>query len=153
MTQFNKCKRYVIAIFTILASLVASLSSFAGALEAEAAFKAGNYEVAYKEWEEVAKTGDATAEFNIGFLYSGGFGVPQDYSKAAEWWAKAAAQNLPVAELKLGLLYSWGKGVQQDDTEAAKLWLSSAAQGLSEAQQYIGYAYLVVNAPVDAHLL
>ncbi|TGT80740.1 tetratricopeptide repeat protein, partial [Mesorhizobium sp. M5C.F.Ca.ET.164.01.1.1] len=94
----------------------------AGALEAEAAFKANNYSEAYKEWTALAQKGDAIAQFNVGFLYSRGLGVPLDYSKAAEWWGKAADQDMAVAELNLGLLYSWGKGVQQDDSKAAELW-------------------------------
>lgn len=37
-----------------------------------------DFATALKEWKPLAATGDATAQFNLGVLYSIGQGVPQD---------------------------------------------------------------------------
>ncbi|MER9835203.1 sel1 repeat family protein [Mesorhizobium sp. M0145] len=140
--KMMKSTRFVVSLWfsglLFVIALFSPTASQGGAIEAEAAFKASNYQVAYNEWKELAENGDAIAEFNLGFLYSKGLGVPMDYSKAAEWWTKAAKQNMAVAQVNLGLLYSWGKGVQRDDAKAAELWHGAATQGIPEAQQYLG---------------
>ena len=45
----------------------------------------------------------------LGFAYSNGLGVGQDYAQAAAWYRKAAE----AAQNDLGLMYRNGKGVPQ----------------------------------------
>ncbi|MFB3079630.1 MAG: hypothetical protein ACE1Y4_16655, partial [Lysobacterales bacterium] len=47
------------------------------------AYDQGDYATALKEWQPLAKQGDAFAQSNLGRLYQYGLGVPQDYQEAA----------------------------------------------------------------------
>ena len=40
-----------------------------------------------------AERGDAPAQLTLGFMYSSGLDVPQDYAEAAKWYRKAADQG------------------------------------------------------------
>ncbi|KAF8947428.1 hypothetical protein BGZ52_007849, partial [Haplosporangium bisporale] len=56
------------------------------------------------EWYlKAADQGHMGAQFNIGFLYDDGQGVPQDYSQAMKWYLKAADQGDMDAQLNIGL--------------------------------------------------
>jgi len=45
---------------------------------------------------KAAEQGDATAQFNLGLMYSGGGGVDQSYTECKKWWHKAAdIENAP----------------------------------------------------------
>jgi len=53
-------------------------------------------------YEKAAAQGFAKAQNSLGFLYeNGGYGVPQDNTKAREWYEKAAAQGDEDAIAKL----------------------------------------------------
>lgn len=92
---------------------------------------------------EAAEQGDVSAQFNLGFMYSEGRGVPRDYGQAAAWYRKAAEQgNLP-SEYELGGLYHDGRGVPQQDYGQAAAWYRKAAErGFAPAQVTLGVAYL-----------
>ena len=45
-----------------------------------------DYETAYKLFLPLAEQGDADAQFNLGTMYYGGEGVPQDYAEAIKLW-------------------------------------------------------------------
>lgn len=67
-----------------------------------------------------AEAGDPAAQYRLGFNYSEGIGVPQNYAEAAKWWGKAAEQEYSTAQLGLGFLLKEGRGVKQDLIEAYK---------------------------------
>lgn len=58
-----------------------------------AAAKAGDYSTALREWTPLAEQGFASAQHNLGNIYSNGLGVSQDYSEAVKWYRLAAEQN------------------------------------------------------------
>lgn len=58
-----------------------------------AAYDAGDYAKAEKLLRPLAKHGDALAQFNLGFMYANGQGVPQDYVLAYMWADVAAADT------------------------------------------------------------
>src|SRR5271154_6828431 len=58
-----------------------------------------------------AQGGDPDAEFDIGYVYETGEGVPQDYAQAAIWYRKAAEQGNANSQYDLALLYNTGQGV------------------------------------------
>ena len=73
-----------------------------------------NSEVA--QWHRQAtEQGDATAQFLLGFIYSKGRGVPQDFAEAAKWYRLAAAQGFTEAQTRLESLESDDKGAPQND--------------------------------------
>jgi TPR repeat protein len=50
----------------------------------------------------LAEQGDAIAQFDLGFLYEQGKGVPQDYAEAVKWYWKSAEQGYYIAQTMLG---------------------------------------------------
>ncbi len=75
-----------------------------------------------------AQRGNVAAEARLGWLYSIGRGVPQNYYEAARWYYRAATRGNADAQFALGMLYNKGQGVQRDYV-LSYLWLNlSAAQ-------------------------
>jgi len=69
-------------------------------------YEYGEYDIAGKYWEPLAKDGDCDAEYSFGLLYFEGRGVSKSYEKATAWWTKAANQGQPQAQVALGVIYS-----------------------------------------------
>jgi Sel1 repeat len=69
-----------------------------------------------------AELGDAKAQFQLGYAYANGMGVPQNYEEAAKWFRRAADQGNAYAQGQLGALYDLGEGVPQN-FEEAYFWL------------------------------
>lgn len=76
-----------------------------------------------------AEQNDATAQYNLGWRYADGRGVPVDKEEAVKWYRKAAEQNHPDAQAHLGYCYYTGTGVAQDWAEAYKWEDLARAQG------------------------
>lgn len=62
------------------------------------AYRAHDYESAFRHWLPRAESGDSHAQFFVGGLYRDGAGVPVDPVRAYHWWALAAAQGHPQAD-------------------------------------------------------
>ena len=88
-----------------------------------------------------ADQGDAVAQYNLGFYYANGFGLPEDDAEAVKWFRKAAEQGNADAQHSLGNHYYYGTGVQQDYTEAVKWFSKLADQGSRPAQIRVGECY------------
>ena len=88
-----------------------------------------------------AEQGDVDAQFDLGFLYGAGRGVPQDHAEAVRWYRLAAEQGHAGAQANLGLRYDGGDGVPQDEAEAARWYRLAAEQGVAHAQYYLGVRY------------
>jgi TPR repeat protein len=93
-----------------------------------AAYNAQNYDEARKQWEPLAKQGDARAARALGDLYNEGKGVDVDHKQAAYWYGQAAAKGDADAEAGLGALYMTGHGAPQDLARARALFTQAAAQ-------------------------
>jgi TPR repeat protein len=91
-------------------------------------------ETEFERTLEIAKTGDAVAQFNLGYMYDEGTVVPQDDVEAVKWYRMAAEQGYAAAQTNLGAMYQAGTGVPRDDVEAVKWFLMAAEQGQAEAQ-------------------
>ena len=103
--------------------------------EGVAAYNGGDYQTAYEVFQALAEGGNAGAQFNLGFMYGKGDGVPQDFSQAARWYRAAAEQGIARAQFNLGLMYGKGDGVLQDNI-AAHMWLNIAsANGHQKARE------------------
>ena len=104
------------------------------------AYNRGDYANALREWRPLAEQGRVSAQFNLGWMYEYGKGVPKDYKTAVRWYRRAAVQRHAgthfyegVAQAALGKAYFLGQGVPQDFSEALK-WLRKAArQGTVDA--------------------
>jgi TPR repeat protein len=81
------------------------------------------------------------AQLNLGNMYTGGQGVPQDDKEAVRWYRLAAERGLALAQYYLGDKYENGHGVGQDYAEAARWYRLAAEQGEVHGQFYLGAAY------------
>jgi len=109
--------------------------------DAVAAFKAGDYQKAFRLNESLAEQGDASAQFNLGWIYHKGLGVTEDDAKAVHWFLKAAEQGFYAAQYNLGRKYQNGEGVPKDDAQAFYWYSKAAEQGISQAQANLGLLY------------
>ena len=122
-------KNLTIALaFLMTFSLPVSAQDFQKGL---AAYEAGDYATALKEWKPLAEDGDAAVQYNLGIMYSNGYGVPQDYAEAIRWYRLAAEQGYADAQTNLGNMYSNGNGVLQDSV-VAHMWVNIGAANGSE---------------------
>jgi TPR repeat protein len=71
--------------------------------EGLAALQAGDYAEAVIWYRRAAEQGHAQAQYNLGFMYGSGLGVPQDDAEAVNWFRLAAEQGLAQAQTHLGL--------------------------------------------------
>ena len=79
----------------------------------------------FKETFQVAKQGNAKAQYNLGGMYYNGQGVRKDYAQAIQWYRKAAEQGIAQAQYNLGVMYANGLGVRQN-YKIAKEWFGKA---------------------------
>jgi len=91
--------------------------------------------------EQLAQSGNATAQLALGGFYAGGYGVPQDQQQAASWYQKAAEQGNAVAMSKLGDAYLTGTGVTQDYGQAASWFGRAASAGDAWSLEKLGSLY------------
>ena len=98
-----------------------------------AAYAAGDYATAYREWFPRAEQGDAKAQYNLGVIHANGKSVPKNDAEAVKWYRKAAEQGHAGGQFGLGSGYFLGRGVPQDYVQA-HMWLALAkAQGHDKA--------------------
>lgn len=115
-------------LFAVL--LVAVLATHANAQNFKTgldAYDRGDFKTALKEWQPLAKRGDARAQFNLGVIHFNAQSVPHDPIKAVEWYRAAADQGYGPAQTGLAFMYETGQGVLQNYIQAYK-WLTLAAQ-------------------------
>ncbi len=115
-------------LLTVMLLLLAGTAWGGNFEDGVAAYSKNNYSVAIVKFKLAATQGDASAQYNIGFMYDNGQGVVQDYAEALKWYKLAAAQGDADAQFNIGFMYSNGRGVVQDDAEAFEWFKLAAAQ-------------------------
>ena len=108
---------------------------------ARMAFLFGQYAVAFKAWEPLAKEGYAKAQAALAWMYHTGNGVPKDTKVAVEWYLKAAKQGHTIAQNNLGVMYENGLGTPVNLKAAAAWYRDAADSGYPYAQYNIGRMY------------
>ena len=83
---------------------------------------------------EAAEQGDSDAQYNLGYMYESGQGVPRNYKVAVNWYQKAADQGHANAQYNLGYMYTNGQGVPKNYKVAAHWYHKAADQGHANAQ-------------------
>ena len=68
----------------------------------EKAYNRGEFVTAIREWEPLAKQGNARAQNNLGSMYGLGEGVLQNDKTAIKWSRLAAEQGHATAQSNLG---------------------------------------------------
>ena len=67
-----------------------------------------DYAEALKGYRRSAEQGDLAAQYMLGLIYDGGFGVPQDHAEALKWYRRSAEQGNVAAQYTLGSMYDGG---------------------------------------------
>tara|TARA_R110002126_G_scaffold250710_1_gene393570 strand:+ start:91 stop:684 length:594 start_codon:yes stop_codon:yes gene_type:complete len=149
-------KRLLILPVLLLTLLVGNPAFSADFQKGLTAYESGDFATALREWEPLAKQGNADAQSNLGFMYRDGDGVPQDYKTALKWYKLAAEQGDADAQNNLGFMYNEGHGVPQDYKTAVKWYRLAAEQGDADAQSILGAMYAigqgVIRDYVYAHM-
>lgn len=86
-----------------------------------------NYEKAAEYFLLAAKAGNPIAQFNVGYMYQQGVGLPVDYVKACIYYQAAANQGYESAFTPVAELYRFMSDEQIGDIERQALQLTSLA--------------------------
>jgi uncharacterized protein len=83
----------------------------------------------------------AEAQFYLGVMYDGGFGVAPNHQEAVRWYTQAAEGDEPAAQFNLALMYEHGQGVNQDYHKAVRWYRRAALGGSLKAQLILAMMY------------
>ena len=120
----NRLQSVVLAITLLTGGLsIATAQDFDKGVEA---YRAGDYQIALREWRPLAEQGNSLAQSNLGNMYYIGIGVPRNYTEAVRWYRLAADQGFADAQRNLALMYRNGLGVLQSDV-LTYMWSSIAS--------------------------
>ena len=86
---------------------------------------------------------------NLGWMYAGGKGVPQDYKTALKWYRLAAEQGNANAQISLGYMYAKGEGVLQDFVYAHMWWNIAASNGSERGRKLLDIVTKKIMTPAD----
>ncbi len=68
--------------------------------EANSAYQEGDYSTAFQKYKYLAEDGHIEAQFQIGFMYERGIGIPVDFAEAKRWIEKSGLMqqsDIPTA--------------------------------------------------------
>ncbi len=149
--------RFFIFIFLLFGSVL--LSSFSLTLAADGIYSSSlkaqayryyngigrpvNYGKALQLYLQLARQGDAGAQFVVGGMYYKGQGTDPDQRQGFFWLLKAAEQGVSSPESLgiIGTMYLQGSGVPQNYQEARKYLEQAAAQNNMQAIKNLAYMY------------
>ena len=115
----------------ILLAFLVTLSAPVAAQDVDkglAAYNAGDYTTALKEWTPLAKAENKGAQNGLGVMYKNGNGVPQNYKETVKWYMLAAEQGDRWAQYDLGNVF---RDSIQDNT-VAHMWFNIASANGTE---------------------
>lgn len=102
---------------------------------------AGDIEKAFEYYKKVAALNDARGWFKLGWFYSNGICVKEDYEKAMQNYLKAAEMGHTAAMNNIGAAYANGSGVEKNDGKALEWYKKAAEAGNTFACKNIGDIY------------
>ncbi len=82
----------------------------------------GDFKQAVTIWEDLAASGDAQAQFNLGLMYHGGLGLPRDEATAVKLYQQAAESGYAAAQVYLVVGYEEGWFGLPQDSGLAYYW-------------------------------
>jgi uncharacterized protein len=96
--------------------------------------------------QSAAAQHEPSAEHELGYVYEyghsgnySGYGVDDDWDRAASLWQDAASQGLAAAEFDVGRAYQYGIGVPLSLMRATYWYDKAAAQGHEQAKYFAKY--------------
>lgn len=106
-----------------------------------AAYDSGDYQTAYRIWDELAQDNDLAAMRNVAQLLRQGKGVEKNPKRAFKLYQDAADKGLVTAMANVGDMYLNGEGVEKNAEAAAAWYARAATAGLSLAQWKLAEMY------------
>jgi len=126
--------KFLITLLFVFSSVTTVIAAEKNLDEAVEAMRAGDFAVAYCIMRPLADSGDADAQYNIGWMYLNGYGLRVNDSNALQWWQLASEQGHTDASFSIGMLYSLGEGkVSKDMNLAVDFYLLAAKEGQEDA--------------------
>lgn len=104
------------------------------------AFKARQFDVAYKKALAAAEGGHPEAMHMLGRMFDSGKGVDRNLQRAVYWYRRAAELGHAAAQHNLALMLHAGLGGPKDPARAVEWARKSAAQGHTEAELWTARA-------------
>ena len=109
--------RLLILPVLLLTLLVGNPAFSADFQKGYAAYQSGDYATALREWERLAKQGDASAQKNLCLMYAKGQGVLQDYVYAHMWYNIASSSGNKNAEKDRDTVVGWMTPARIEDAQ------------------------------------
>jgi uncharacterized protein len=135
-------KRFLTTLVILTALLGSAGAVWAGDFDKGLkAYQSGDFATAMKEWTPLAEQGDASAQFNLGVMYSKGKGVTQDDAEAFAWMERSAKQKYGPALSELGLYFERGLGTEKNENLAFIMYRKSAIGDWPGGQKRLGNAF------------
>ena len=96
--------------------------------------------------QEMAIQGDTESQYELGFCYKEGIGIPQNYQEAFKWLKKAALADHTKAQGMLALCYYLGRGVSEND-EKAEICIKTAKEEATDSDdiEFINTIIGIIN--------
>ncbi|SNT00567.1 MULTISPECIES: SPOR domain-containing protein [unclassified Azospirillum] len=116
-----------LAPLLLILALAAVPTAHADMAQGRAAFAAGKYDQAFKEFVKAGDKGDLTALYLAGEMQLQGRGAPKDAKAALKLMRRAAEGGHVAAMSALGAVYAYGQDVPADYEQALR-WLRPAAE-------------------------
>lgn len=116
-----------LAPLLLILALAAAPNAHADMAQGRAAFAAGKYDQAFKEFVKAGDKGDLTALYLAGEMQLQGRGAPKDAKAALKLMRRAAEGGHVAAMSALGAIYAYGQDVPADYEQALR-WLRPAAE-------------------------
>lgn len=130
--------RSLICLCVLLFAMPAAAQDFREGLRA---FQTGENERAIAIFRDLAGQKNRDAQFMMGVMYEGGYGVTKDEPEAAQWYLKSAEAGLSSAQFNLGVYYQLGRGVRKSASQAFAWHIRAARQGHAAAQNNVASLY------------
>ncbi len=112
-------------ILAILFAAILAVPAQADTDRGTAAYLAGNFDAAQREFHASAKKGDARAQYSLGLLYLRGQGVIRNPLVGIQWLRRAANAGDGEARMVLGDIYRRDQPLTKDYVKSY-MWLTLA---------------------------
>lgn len=104
----------------------------------------------FQQVTQLAQCGDVFAQYELGCMYSVGYGIKADTQKALHWWTKSAQAGVVSAMNRLGKAYFDGFDGEEDYTSAKKWFQEASDCGNDKATTNLGIIAVEENDFVGA---
>jgi TPR repeat protein len=96
----------------------------------------------FQQLKASAESGDSSAQFDVGWRYQNGVGVPKDPSEALRWYRRSAEKGFSKALNAVGTFHELGLSLPADIDQALQWYGKAADAGSPAGMGNLGRMYL-----------